>query len=1081
MNQTSRISVLAILMLSALLLGLPQPARAITFLVTTTADEGTGSLRQAIIDANSNVGADTIEFNIPGSPPFVINLTSALPDITDPVTIDAVTQPGYNGSPVVVLNGENAGANVNGLTITGGGSIIRGLVINRFSRHGIRIETGTGNIIEGNYIGTDVTGTIDQGNLSFGVSIVSSNNRIGGVFPGSGNVISGNDFGGVIIGLGTGAPLTGNVVQGNIIGLNAAGTAAVGNSFSGLWIRNNTAPVVGGTNAAARNIISGNADYGLQLDAVTDAVIEGNYIGTNRAGTTAIPNVIAGIYILNASNNRIGGTAAGAGNVISGNGRGILLNAVGDGATSGNLIQGNIIGLNPAGTTAIPNTIAGISLLSSSSGNTIGGVAAGARNIISGNAVGISVEGTNNSIQGNYIGTDITGTLARGNNGDGVFLSGAGNTVGGVGAAARNLISGNGGDGIEMSANNTLSSNYIGTDVSGTLDLGNAESGIRVVNTDGGTINLSVISGNDENGVTLSNSDNVQLNSNTIGLNFAGTASVSNTAHGVYISQGNGNVVGGIGGGNLISGNGGAGVYVESGSHTINNNLLYRNTGLGIDLEPFGVTPNDVGDFDTGANDLLNFPVITGATAAGGTITISATYNSLPNQPYTLSFYSNEACDPFGNGEGQFLLGQQSVNTDGGGNVVFNGSFPVMPGNFITALASSGTATSEFSNCFAVTSASAEMIKNGDFSAGMTNWTTYGTPTMAAIVHRINGGVFEFYRNGGTQTALVMQNTGVSVPAHSLLELGIDLGNSSPIRKRVTLLIHEAGFSDIAMCSFWIPAGMPLQRYTVYAHTGVAWNNAVFSVYASTADGAGWLQVDNVSLKRFPGVSVKETRCIDPLVPEGTAGSDEANAIVNGNFATGVLSPWLAHGQVTQRIVGGVLEATRRTGTPPAVVYQNTSLDVPEGAPLELQFKLGNSSPSLRQQVTVLIHAANFTDLQACTFWLEPNTPLTTYIMRAYAATPWDDVSLSIYPRTVTNTGFIRVDDVVLRYRPGMLLQGTSCFEPGSVAAEFPDEPALIAPTLEPTATPLAVEPPPPVESLFTPEDSPTGEGMLSE
>jgi hypothetical protein len=1089
MKQTSRIflAFLAVLVFCTLMLGQPQPARAISFLVTTTADSGTGSLRQALFDANSSAGADAIEFNIAGSPPFVIDLASALPIITDPVTIDGATQPGYNGTPIIVLNGTNAGSNVNGLTITGGGSTIRGLVINRFSRHGIRVETGTGNIIEANYIGTDVTGTLDQGNILYGVSIVSSNNRVGGLFAGAGNVISGNDFGGIIIGLGTGAPLTGNIVQGNIVGLNAAGTTDLGNTFTGIWVRNSTAPVVGGTSTAARNIISGNSTYGLQLDAVSEAVVEGNYIGTNISGTTAIPNDVAGVYILNASNNRVGGTAAGARNVISGNGYGVLFNVLA-GTTSGNLVQGNIIGLDVTGTTIVGNTNTGVALLEGVSGNTIGGNIAGARNIISGNDDGVGIQGTNNSISGNYIGTDITGTLGRGNSDDGVVISATGtaNTVGGIGASSRNLISGNGGDGIEMSANSTLSSNFIGTDITGTVDLGNSENGVEVLNAPGGTISLSLISGNEEAGIWLDSSSGVQINSNTIGLNLAGTASIGNASYGVYIAFGAGNVVGGAGGGNVIVGSGSAGIFVESDSHDISGNLIYRNGGLGIDLAPEGITPNDAGDADTGANDLLNFPIITGATVASGSITVTGTYNSVPNQAFTVSLYSSQDCDTSGNGEGQYLVGQQIVNTDGAGNGSFNASFPVQPGNFITALARSSTAASEFSPCFAVTAASAEMIRNGNFSGGMANWVTFGSPTSAAITHRISNGVFEFYRNTGTQSALVLQNTGVAVPADTRLELSVDLGNSSAQRKRVTLLIHEASFSDIAICTFWLPAGTPLQRYTAYTHTGIAWANATLSVYASTADSAGWIQMDNVSMKRYPGVSAGETRCIDPLAPTSADGNDTANALTNANFASGALSPWIAFGQVTQRISGGVLEVTRRTGTPPAVVYQNTTLDVPEAAPLELQFRLGNSSPTVRQQVTVLMHAASFADLQACTFWIEPNTPLSTYIMRAYASTAWTDVSLSIYPRTVTTTGYIRVDDVVLRHRPGMLLQGTGCFEPGSVAAELPDEAVteLIAPTLEPTATPLVSELPPD-ESLPVatpaPAEAPVSEGMQGE
>ena len=148
-----------------------------TFTVTTTSDSGAGSLRQAILDATN--GTDTIEFQIPGSPPFTIMPTLALPRLTSPVIINATTQPGYVDQPVVVLDGTLAGGVVVGLVVGGGGSTVRGLAINGFTADGIRLDS-SGNSIQGNYIGTDSTGLTARGNGQYGVFVLgTSANLIG--------------------------------------------------------------------------------------------------------------------------------------------------------------------------------------------------------------------------------------------------------------------------------------------------------------------------------------------------------------------------------------------------------------------------------------------------------------------------------------------------------------------------------------------------------------------------------------------------------------------------------------------------------------------------------------------------------------------------------------------------------------------------------------------------------------------------------------------------------------------------------------------------------------------------------------
>ena len=150
-----------------------------TFAVSNTDDSGAGSLRQAILDANASTGTDTINFNISGAGPHTIQPTSALPTIEDPVVINGTTQPGFAGTPIIELDGSNAG-NSGGLYITAGGSTVKGLVVNRFGINGFHIKQNGGNVIEGNYIGTDYTGSIDLGNNQHGIGISSSGNIIGG-------------------------------------------------------------------------------------------------------------------------------------------------------------------------------------------------------------------------------------------------------------------------------------------------------------------------------------------------------------------------------------------------------------------------------------------------------------------------------------------------------------------------------------------------------------------------------------------------------------------------------------------------------------------------------------------------------------------------------------------------------------------------------------------------------------------------------------------------------------------------------------------------------------------------------------
>jgi uncharacterized repeat protein (TIGR01451 family) len=321
---------------------------------------------------------------------------------------------------------------------------------------------------------------------------------------------------------------------------------------------------------------------------------------------------------------------------------------------------------------------------------------------------GVVVNATNVAIYGNLIGTNITGTAAAGN-GTGLTLQGDGTLVGNLTAATANVISGNRGHGIRMvgSADSAvIAGNLIGTDVTGTVDVGNGQSGVFVsgeANFIGYPIveGRNVISGNDQAGITLD-----QGASNTIAGNLIGTAADGTTALpngvGIQVLAASSNTIGGVvpGYGNTIASNTGAGIVVSNSATNIaiHGNRIDRNGGLGIDLGDDGVTPNDSLDGDEGANNRTNFPVL--AAAGGG---IQGTLHSTPDSGFLVELFIVPACDASGHGEGATLVASAiQISTDGAGNATI--PFTAAPaGAFVTATATDGSGnTSEFSACVRV-------------------------------------------------------------------------------------------------------------------------------------------------------------------------------------------------------------------------------------------------------------------------------------------------------------------------------------------------------------------------------------------
>jgi titin len=656
--------------LVALATGMPAPAAAAaTFSVTTAADAGPGSLRAALVHANSTAATDTITFSIAPSGPHVISLSTPLPAIVHPVVIEGGSQPGSAGSPLIRLDNGTGDASAIGLDVAAGGSTASGLSITGFGT-GIRLRAGDGNTISGSWLGLDAGGSAAGNGIGLKIVQSSAGNRIGGTTAGARNVISGNTNAGIEV---SGKGTRGNLVRGNRIGTDPAGSSAMSDGVGIMVHGGANGNTVGGTTPGARNLVSGNLGTGISLSGAgtTNNVVEGNRIGTNAAGTAALTNSTGLRIEVGATGNTVGGTAAGAANLISGNDIGLSIS--GAGATA-NVVAGNLIGTDASGSAALGN-IVGLSVGDGATGNTVGGTTAGARNLISANSqygVWITGAGTSaNRVQGNRIGTNAAGTAALGNT-DGVHVDGGatGNFIGGATAGAGNLISGNGEDGVDVAdpgtTGNRLRGNRIGTNAAGTAALKNS-TGVRVEAGAGGTTiggttaaARNVISGNDFVAVCIcdSGSGNTLLG-NYIGVDASGTVALPTSPFSeslVFVLRSNDTTIGGAtpGAGNIIAGSrNGAGVDLElSSNNVIAGNRIGTNAagtaaigngvGVGMSSASFADTSgNVVGGTTPGSGNLisgngyglyLQNPRTRGNTIAGNSIgTNAAGTGAIPN------------------------------------------------------------------------------------------------------------------------------------------------------------------------------------------------------------------------------------------------------------------------------------------------------------------------------------------------------------------------------------------------------------------------------------------------------------------
>jgi hypothetical protein len=540
------------------------------------------------------------------------------------------------GNQTGVYLGGNGGI-IGGLTSTpgmGAGNLISG------NQTGIACPAGDPALIQGNLIGTDVTGAVALGNgigidnTGAGAILIGGNSIMA---PTARNIISGNSTG-IYDEYG---PAT--LIEGNYIGTDITGTQFLGNSVAGLWLGGGT--TLGGTDAGDGNVISGNP-IGVRILG-SDTVVQGNLIGTDYTGTKAVNQYAVGILAQDGGNNNVIGVSpsdplAGGRNVISGNLTGISLSSAYQ-PTSGDVVAGNYIGTDITGRYAIGNGT-GVVLGSQVNGSTIGGTAAAERNVISGNGLGIEIGfngvGTvencpsNNVVEGNYIGTDLTGTTTTGTDGkplgNGVTITGgSNNTVGGTSSVDRNVFAG------------------VGV-------------GLRIQDANGGP------------GISVGGNGNL----------VQGNSFIQGASVGVHSS--NNSVTG-----NAISGSSGDGVFVGDGATAVSilGNSIYANGGLGIQL-----------DAASNANDNQAAPVLTAATSSGSGLTITGTLQSVTGTTFRIEFFANTTADPSGFGQGQTYLGFATATTDATGQAGFTASLPVLPAGqpFLSATATVANADGTF-------------------------------------------------------------------------------------------------------------------------------------------------------------------------------------------------------------------------------------------------------------------------------------------------------------------------------------------------------------------------------------------------
>jgi CSLREA domain-containing protein len=526
--------------------------------------------------------------------------------------------------------------------------------------------------------------------------------------------------------------IDGTVTSGIVTGLLRITGDLAGTDVNGL--------VIEGGNATVSNFTIGGFDYhGISLRSDNNT-ITGCRIGLDETGGIADPNNY-GIFVSLSADNTIGGTANGDGNVISGN----TSRGISEYAGDGSVIMGNLIGLDQTGNAAVPNT-KGI-LTEGTVGFRIGSAVPGGGNVISGNLTdGLDVEGTSDPfavpslILGNTIGLDPSGILEFPNGGDGIQAEGSYSlTIGGPSSLAGNVVSGNSQNGINLLAGSVdvqIQGNSIGTDPSGTVEMGNTD-GIRLDAAEESTIGGAVsgtgnlISGNRSSGLSSAGAASLAHHIDILG-NLIGPAidgSDVESRQGITFAGGQIFTIGTLEAPNTIAWHLYEGIEITEdcvavfvGPNTIHSNARTGGGSVPIDLGGDGVTPNDPLDADSGPNELQNFPEIEFVDPVSGDVDFYV--RSTPSSQFVVHFYESPFCHDSGYGEGRTYLGSMTVTTEANGEVSDQVTLgPLSEGAVITATADGGYGTSEFSACFDIPYPPGHIFSDGFESGYLDRWS----------------------------------------------------------------------------------------------------------------------------------------------------------------------------------------------------------------------------------------------------------------------------------------------------------------------------------------------------------------------
>jgi len=651
-----------------------------TFEVTNTNSAGNGSLNNALDLSNKNLGADTVVFKLSKSDKnydmksnkWTILLNESLPYLTTGyIYIDGLSQNIFSDiskeTPSIIIKNSNnlqfafgifspnnriSGfiiqgfkygiliyteyakdniisdniigtlevgnenlSNENGILI--GGNSTNSLVVNNLIsgniQNGIMIFSSKNNKVVNNKIGTDISGTNSIPNL-VGISISKSeNNEIGPK-----NIISGNkDIAVLLVGKNTRL----NKIIGNLIGTDSSGKNILHND-KGIVIKSlANSNQIGGTQLHERNIISGNLQIGIYIEAADSNVIIGNYIGTDITGTNYVASENKSLmqgngveFNIVAKHNRLGGFSFNERNIISGN---KVYGIVYYGNCSYNPAINNFIGTDYTSTNPLPNAT-GICFDCASNHNDV------IKNVISGNisyGLFFVTRGTYyNKMIGNMVGVDSSGTIAVPNDIGMVVSTGAANNIiGGEKTEDRNIFSGNKLSGLmitnTLTEYNIVKGNYFGTDITGTTKIPNLYGIMLSSFPKHNTIDSNLISGNLMTGIILNEqADSNLIINNLIGTDISKQNNLGNGSVGIYVDNAScSNIIGTDTTGNLIAYNNGAGILLQHNRtkyNRISGNSIYENNGLGIDIFPYGPNKNDYKDTDDGTQSMLNYPVI---------------------------------------------------------------------------------------------------------------------------------------------------------------------------------------------------------------------------------------------------------------------------------------------------------------------------------------------------------------------------------------------------------------------------------------------------------------------------------------